>query len=169
MPMVGKVKGGGKGSSVDSEVLKMDNQDNKQSVMRAYDLFKKRDIPGMVAMCADDVEWSYGEVENVPFAGIFHGRDGVTDYFSKMMQSVEVQSFQPETFVAEGDKVIVTGKVRATVRATGIAYEDNWVHIFTVKDGKFLGMEQRHDTAAIQAAFMPPLPSSAPSDVRAHH
>lgn len=148
----------------------MDNQDNKQRVMQAYELFKNKDLPGIVDMCADDVQWDYGEVESVPFAGNFRGKAGVADYFSKMMQSIELQAFQPETFVAEGDKVVVTGTSRAAVRATGITYEDRWVHIFTVKDGKTLRMEQHHDTAAIQAAFMPTLiPSIAQSDARTHH
>lgn len=133
----------------------MSAESNRQLVMRGYAMFKNGDIQGILDICSDNIEWTSVESDYVPFAGTFHGKSGLADYFMKLDQAVEFSSFEPQTFVAEGDTVIVCGKLRGKVRASGIAYDDRWVHVFTVENGKLIRMQQYHDTAAIEAAFMP--------------
>jgi ketosteroid isomerase-like protein len=138
--------------------------------MHGYEMFASRDIQGIVDMCADEVEWSSGEIEHVPFSGTFRGKTGVAEYFMKLGQSVDIRMFRPDTVVAENDKVIVCGSSQAEVRATGCAYDDRWVHVFTITDGKTTRMEQHHDSATIQAAFKPTItPSSMQADVPLRH
>ena len=132
----------------------MDSQENKQLAMRGYDMFRNGDIQGILDMCADDVEWSSNESEFVPFSGTFRGKNGVAEFFTKLGQSVEAQHFEPQTFIAEGDKVSVAGTSRWRVRATGATYENRWVHIFTLKDGKTTRFEQYDNSAAVIAAFV---------------
>ncbi|MDB5825149.1 MAG: hypothetical protein JWR21_3853 [Herminiimonas sp.] len=148
----------------------MNAEENKKLVMNGYGMFASKDIQGIVNMCADDVEWSSGEIEHVPFSGTFRGKAGVADFFTKLAQSVDIQLFRPDTVVAENDTVIVCGSSRAEVRANGRTYDDRWVHVFTVKDGKTARMEQHHDSATIQAAFKPTItPSSMQADVPLRH
>ena len=44
---------------------------------------------------------------NVPFAGTWKGRQQVEQFFSRMSEVQDVVEFEPEEFIAQGDKVIV--------------------------------------------------------------
>ncbi|WLI89308.1 nuclear transport factor 2 family protein [Massilia sp. R2A-15] len=133
----------------------MDTKDTKQLIMSAYQLYKQKDIKGILALCKDDVEWVGPEVESLPFAGNYSGRAAVGDFFTKLDQSMEPLKFEPETFIAEGDKVVVIGSGRWHVKTTGVDYDSPWVHIFTVRDGKIARFEQHTNTAVAEAAFRP--------------
>ena len=133
----------------------MDSQENKQVAIRGYEMFKSGNIQGILDTCADDIEWTSTESEYVPFSGTFHGKNGVGEFFTKLGQSWELQQFEPQNFIAEGDKVAVTGMSRGKAKPTGVEFEDRWVHIFTIRDGKIARFEQYGDSAAAVAAFMP--------------
>jgi ketosteroid isomerase-like protein len=133
----------------------MNSEQNKQVTIRGYQCFKNGDIRGIQDLCADDVLWTSAESEYVPFSGGFRGKDGVNEVLTNMSQSIEMTQFEPQTFIAEGDKVAVTGISRATVRATGNTYDNSWVHVFTFKDGKVSRFEAFGDTAAAVKAFQP--------------
>ena len=61
--------------------------------------------------------------------------------------------FEPREFIAQGDKVVVLGRSSATVRATGKSYSTDWVHLFTVADGKITDFHEFFDNAAATRAF----------------
>ena len=147
----------------------MSAESNKQLVMRGYAMFKNRNIQAILDICADTIEWTSLESEHVPFSGTFHGKDGLADYFRKLDQAVEFLSFEPQTFIAEGDTVMVCGRLRGQVRANGATYDDKWVHVFTVENDKLTRMQQYHDTAAIEAAFMPTAASGTQPESRIRH
>lgn len=147
----------------------MNSEENKQLVMHAYDLFKRGDVPGILGMCADDIEWTSKESEYVPFSGTFNGKSGVADWFTKFGQSVQPEIFGPHTFIAEGDKVVVIGHSRFKVLSTGKSYDDEWVHVNTLRDGKCVLFEAFHDTAAAEAAFMPTAGTTSRAENRAQH
>ena len=69
-----------------------------------------------------------------------------------MVESLEITSFAPADFYADGDVVVSTGRFGATARPTGTAFESAWVFIFTFSDGKVVSYEQFHD-GALPAAF----------------
>lgn len=148
----------------------MTTQENKQLAINGYQMFLKGDIQGVLDMCADDVEWTSADLASVPFAGAFHGRAGVMDFFQKLGATVEFLDYQPQSFIADEDKVAVSGVSTVRVRATGATYDDIWVHIFTMKNGKTVRFEQFHNTAAMVAAYMP-MAASAPMQTQApiHH
>ena len=72
-----------------------------------------------------------------------------------MDQAQEAIQFEPQAFIAEDDKVIVTGQSIWLVKATSQRYENPWVHIFTLRDGKVARFQQYNDTAAVKAAYRP--------------
>jgi len=148
----------------------MTTQENKQLAINGYQMFLKGDIQGVLDMCAEDVEWTSADLPSVPFAGAFHGKAGVMDFFDKLAGNVEFLDYQPQSFIADDDKVAVSVVSTVRVRATGATYDDIWVHIFTMKNGKTVRFEQFHNTAAAIAAFTP-LGASVqmPGLVSAHH
>lgn len=138
----------------------MSNQENRQLVMQGYQKFQDKDIRGLLDLFADDIEWIGVETEELPFAGTYRGREEVAQYFSQLDQAQEAQQFEPQTFIAEDDKVVVTGRSRWTVRATGQSYDNPWVHVFTIREGKVARFQQYNDTAAAAKAFTSLQPAS---------
>ena len=147
----------------------MTTQENKQLAMNGYQMFLKGDIQGVLDMCADDIEWTSADLPSVPYAGAFHGKAGVRDFFQKVAATIEFLAYQPQSFIADEDKVAVSGISTARVRATGASFDDTWVHIFTMKNGKTVRFEQFHNTAAAVAAFMPMAASAATQSQAATH
>ena len=147
----------------------MSTQENKQLVTQGYQMFKNKDIRGLLELYADEIEWIGNESDHIPFAGTYRGKSQVAEFFSDMEQAQEVIQFEPRTFIAEGDKVVVTGDAKWLVKATGLQYENPWVHVFTVRDGKVVRFQHYGHTAAAEAAFRPSQTSSQRQDTSKHH
>jgi ketosteroid isomerase-like protein len=147
----------------------MDAKQNKQIAMQGYQLYKDKDIKGLLALYRDDIEWVGTESEHIPYAGSYHGKDQVAQFFKKMDQSVETIKFEPKTYTAEEDRVIVTGHASYRVKATGHTFDSPWVHVFTMRDGKVARFEYFTNTAASEAAFRPTAPAATAKDVPLRH
>lgn len=131
----------------------MNNQELKQLAMQGYQRFQNKDIQGLLELLTDDIEWVGVEHDELPFAGVYRGKQQVAQYFTALDNAQEALMFEPKDVIAENDRIAVTGKSRWTVRTTGQTYDNPWVHIFTVRDGKVCRFEQYNDTAAALKAF----------------
>ena len=126
---------------------------NADTVRDCYEKFGKGDIPGLLDRCAEDIDWTVPEIENAPFAGSRHGKESVAEFFSQLAGAEDITDFEPREFITQGDRVVVLGRSTATVRSTGRHYSTEWVHVFTVKDGKMTNFHEFFDNAAASRAF----------------
>ena len=132
----------------------MAEQDNVQTIKEAYAAFERGDIPSLLNMVSEDVEWHIpGPSDIVPFAGEFRGREGVGRFFAALSGAEDVEVFEPREFIAQGDKVVVVGRYRGRVKANGQADDIEFVHIFTVRDRRITNYRQYNDTAQTVAAY----------------
>jgi ketosteroid isomerase-like protein len=133
----------------------MDTRQNKQLILHCYQLFKDKNIKDLIDFFDDNIEWISAESDDIPFAGSFHGKDQVAQYFTMLDQAQDVIAFEPQDFIAEGDKVVATGISRWHVKSTGLTYDNPWTHVFTIRDGKVSRLRQYNNTAAAEAAYRP--------------
>lgn len=147
----------------------MDTKQTKQLVMQAYQMYQDKNIKGILSLTSDDVEFIGPESDYLPFAGSHHGKEQVAGFFSKLDQAQDALRFEPQSFIAEGDKVAVTGIASWHVKATGQTYDSPWVHIFTIRDGKIARVEQHSNTAAAEAAYRPAQASGLAQDTSMRH
>jgi ketosteroid isomerase-like protein len=131
----------------------MKEQENTQVVKQAYDYFKKGDIQSVLNLMSEDVDWRLPEVENMPQAGRRKGLNAVTEFFSLLDQAQETKIFEPTEYIAQGDKVVALGHYLWTVKPTGRDFGSDFVHVFTVRDGKITGFDEYFDTAVAASAF----------------
>jgi uncharacterized protein len=132
----------------------MHERANLQVVHQAYAAFGEGDVPGVLAMLAEDVRWSTpGPPDVIPYAGLRTGHEQVAGYFESFGEAVEVTEFEPQTFFAQEDMVVVLGRYALRVKSTGNAVETDWVHAFTLRDQKIAEFRGYEDSAAIVAAF----------------
>jgi hypothetical protein len=131
----------------------MNEQKNIQVVKSAYDAFSNGDIAGVLNAVTEDVEWILPGVTEMHYAGEWHGKAGVGEFFRLLAETEEVEAFQPREFLAAGDTVVVLGSYRARVRATGAISDIDWVHVFNLRDGLVKKWREYYDTLAAAGAY----------------
>jgi uncharacterized protein len=102
------------------------------TVRGAYDAFGRGDVPAIIALLADSVEWHAPEV--LPHGGSFRGRDGVGAFFQGIGAKWESLQVQTSEFLDAGGQVVVLGRASGTLRGVGAA-DYGFVHVFTLADG----------------------------------
>ncbi len=126
---------------------------NLQIVQDAYGKFGSGDVAGLIGLLSDDIDWRVPEIENASFAGARRGHDAMYDFFTVLVAEEEITQFEPIEFIDGGDKIVVLGRSAATVRETKRSYQTDWVHIFTIKDGKITNFHEFFDNAAATRAY----------------
>jgi ketosteroid isomerase-like protein len=115
---------GGKGwpssaRGLGKEKLAMSEQENTGLVQQAYGYFLSGDIPAVLDLLSEDVEWLVPEVEGVPGRGKWHGREQVGQFFQTLDDTEEARQFEPREFVAQDDKVVALGHYVWHVKSNG--------------------------------------------------
>lgn len=127
------------------------SSENKQLIQRMYDAFNRGDIDTVLAGVTGGVAWH--ALGAAPFDGRYLGRDQVRQFFKVLGESVQMDQFDVDEILADGNKVVALGKLRATVRESGHHYETPWVHIFELREGKVASLHIFSDTHAVASAF----------------
>jgi len=90
---------------------------------------------------------------NNPLAGRYQGREEVAQFFAKVGESFEIQQFAADEFIDAGATVVVLGRERSKVKATGRVFDVPWVQIWRTQDGKITGLTDFFDTGSMAAAL----------------
>src|SRR6202167_2169790 len=129
----------------------MSTQDSVQIVKDFFAAIGQGDKQGLVALCAEDIEWIIPG-ENWPLAGTHRGHAGLADVLRKASEEVEMTYPEPPEFVAQGDRVLVVGVATGKIKATNRAFKDDWVFAITVRNSKVTKLRQYIDTQALARA-----------------
>lgn len=107
----------------------------------------------MLAALDPQVEWN--EAENFLYSGgnPYIGPQAVlTGVLAHIGGEWDSFSATPEQIIGQDDTVISRGRYRGTYKATGIAVNAQFVHVFVYKDGKVAKFQQYTDTAQFRDA-----------------
>jgi ketosteroid isomerase-like protein len=126
---------------------------NVEVVQETYEAVGRGDISALLDLLADDVEWAFQGPSVIPFTGTRRGREGVAEFFSLVGGNLEFERFEPREFVAQGDTVVVLGFERSIVKPTGRTFEQEWAHVYKLRDGKVAEFLALEDTAAHAVAL----------------
>ena len=131
----------------------MSTQDNVATVQDIYAAFGQGNIPAILNVLADDVEFLQPPGGELPFKGAYYGRDGAGTFFQRLVEAVDVLAFEPQELVAQGDTVVALGHYRFRAKATGRAYDTDWAMVWRFSAGKVVKF-QIHDDSATEAAAL---------------
>ena len=129
----------------------MNEQQNLEIIRRGYEAFARGDLDALLSLFADNIEWVSPGPSDLPTAGTRRGRQQVADFFRILNELFEFQRFEPKTFIAQDDRVVVLGEDTARIKATGKVLDSAWAHAFSLRDGKVASFHEYIDTAAIVA------------------
>lgn len=121
-------------------------------VRRQYLASAVGDLKALRATLAPDVEWT--EMAGFPLAGTYRTPDGVTAaVMERLAQEWDDWTAHDDTYVAEGENVVVLARYTATNKATGKHLNVRVAHHFTVRGGAIVRFEQFVDTALVRDAM----------------
>ena len=129
----------------------MSTEKNVQTVKDFFAAIGRGDRQGLLALVAEDIEWIIPG-EDWPLAGTHRGHAGVGDLLQTASKKVEISLTEHREFVAQGDRVLVVGFARGTIKATNRTFEDHFVFAITVRHGKLTNIREYIDTQALARA-----------------
>ena len=133
----------------------MSEANNNQTIVtRFFESAGKGDFPGALALIGDNCVWTYNASKDfVPFAGTFHGKNGVASFFQGAAQYVRIDGMEIEGVDTLEDRVLVRGQEICTVIATGETYRAGWLHVVRIEGGLIVGYDEYVDSAVVAKAL----------------
>ncbi len=121
-------------------------------VRRQYLASARGDLEALRATLADDVEWT--EMAGFPLAGTYRTPTGVTTaVMEKLGQDWDTWIAHDDTYVVDGENVVVLARYTATNKATSKNINVRVAHHFIVRAGRIVRFEQFVDTAKVRDAM----------------
>ena len=136
------------------------DQDPRTVVEKLYRAFDAGDLKTVTGLIAADAAWTYFGPENIlPFAGTFHGPEGVGEFFRIVNEALAEPRAGRREYLVSDNRVIVPGWEESTVKSTGARYRVDNVHLFTVQDGKITKFEEFINSSDVVEGFLPADPA----------
>ena len=123
-------------------------------VNRFYETMLGGDIEGVLALLAPDFQLVYSGPSIIPAAGTWNGRDGFQNWAAKALDGhLPPESVNFDEQIEHGDKVVIRGRVSLVVKPTGKTCESDFLHLWTVREGKLASWIDFYDTFALAQAY----------------
>lgn len=97
--------------------------------------------------------WAAGPWDILPWAGTVRGRDEIARWLKVLNDTMEYDQFEPFERIIQGDTVIVLYHGSGRARSTGRRFQSDIVRIYTMRDGKIVGVRNYYDTASYVRAL----------------
>jgi ketosteroid isomerase-like protein len=116
-------------------------------VRSIYSAFGRGDVPAVLGAFDPQIHWQEAEgflyADRNPYAGPMAVAQGV---FQRIVTDVENFGVFPERYIEGGDTVVVEGRYRGTMKATGTPVDAQFAHVWQVREGKVIRFQQYTDT-----------------------
>jgi uncharacterized protein len=118
-------------------------------------LYQARGNPEMVSqVLAGDVRWEV--VDGFPYSGVYKGLDSVLrDFFGRLFTAFDEFVADGSEFFESGEHVIALGNYSGRARKTGKTFTARFAHVWTLRDGVILRLQQCADTVQLERALTP--------------
>jgi ketosteroid isomerase-like protein len=113
------------------------SQENVELVRQVIEAFNSGDIERVVGLIHRDFEASVPPQFSAE-PDIYRGHQGIRRYFDSFNDAMTEVHFEQGAFTEAGEAVVVTVRLSAKGRSTGIAVEQQLAQVFTARDGKLL-------------------------------
>lgn len=118
-----------------------------------YAAFAQGNIPLLLEVLSEDIDWLFYGPSEIPFAGHYRGHAEVAQFFAKASETSDFLVFEPREFLPGANSVLVQGREKMRAKATGRIWETEWAHVFTIEGGKIAKLREYYDTAVMVEAF----------------
>ena len=127
---------------------------NISFVKSLYTAFQQGRIETIIGAVDPNVDWqTVGRRKDYPAFGPRKGRAAVEEFFGIMAENESFSEFAPREFFSDSDRVFAFGRYAGTIKKTGHRFETEWVHVFTIRDGKVTRFREHTDTAQFAEGY----------------
>jgi uncharacterized protein len=118
-------------------------------------LYQARGNPEVISqVLARDVRWEV--VDGFPYSGVYKGLDNVLrDFFGRLFTEFDEFVADGSEFFESGERVIALGSYWGRARKTGKRFTARFAHVWTLKDGLIVRLQQCADTVQLARALAP--------------
>ncbi|MDT3720091.1 nuclear transport factor 2 family protein [Pseudomonas oryzihabitans] len=125
---------------------------NRDLIRRTYEGSPEDRTRHLLAALSPDVEWT--EAEGFPYAGTYVGIEALMQgVFQRLATEWDGFQAQAHTYLADGDRVAAFGVYSGTFKATGKSMTAHFAHLYQLRDGRIVRMQQYVDSALVQQAL----------------
>lgn len=133
------------------------SQTNRQLMEGLYAAFARGDAAAVFAAFDPQITWNEAEnfayADGNPYVGPQRVGEGI---FGRLAAEWDGFAVAPQRFVAEGDTVVTTGRYRGMYKASVTTVDAQFVHVWTIRDGKVTAFQQYTDTLQFARAMGQP-------------
>ena len=122
-------------------------------VRRAYEAFSRGDIEGVLASLDPDVDWVTPGPADLPIAGRRRGREAVAGFFQTLGSLMDFLAFEPQTFIAADDRVVVLGTDTVRLKSTGKTLTFEFAHSMRIEGGHIVAFQEYIELSELVAAI----------------
>ena len=116
-------------------------QTGVQLVCEIVEALNRGDVDGMLERMHPDFEWR--PLESSPVAGgVYRGHEQVRRYVEDWMGTFESLRLELEDPAELGDRVVAMVRGHGRGRASGLALDNRFCQLWTVRGGTAVGMEE---------------------------
>ena len=123
------------------------SQENVEIVRRLFESFNSEDIERIVEFMHPDLEVEIAAAVSAE-PDTYRGPDGIRRYFDSFQEVMDEIRFEPEELWDVGDSVVVALRLTAKGRQTAIAVEQRTGAVWTIRDGRVIGVRTYASAAA---------------------
>ena len=111
------------------------SEENVELARAAIDAFNRRDLEWLLERIDDDFVFDWTRSRG-PLAGVYHGREGLTEFVREQWETFETFVMEPAEFIDLGRHVVVPNTVHVHGR-DGIEASAETTQVFTLEpDGR---------------------------------
>lgn len=125
----------------------------EEIVQEMYNAFMTGDMEALKNTLSEDTVWVYEGPEDLPYAGVYQGKEGVLNFFAAIDHAVEILDFNVNTMISNEQTVIVLGSEKQKIKTNGQILEQKWVQVYTVENQLITRLEEYANTAAAEKLF----------------
>ncbi|GGQ50148.1 MULTISPECIES: nuclear transport factor 2 family protein [Streptomyces] len=124
-----------------------------QTVQRLFPLLAEGKSAEAAALFADSVSFSIPHPPGIPWVPEVHSADGMRTFFELLGTHVRAKEFDLRQVIAEGDDVVLLGRMVSEVRKTGRDIDTAFALHTTVENGRITRYHLYEDTHAVARAY----------------
>ena len=112
-------------------------------------LYEARGNPEVIRqVLSPDIRWEV--VDGMPYGGNYVGLDSVIrDFFGRLFTDFDGFVATGHEFIEAGDLVIALGSYSGLARRTGKGFTAHFTHVWTLRDGLIVRLQQCADTVQL--------------------
>jgi ketosteroid isomerase-like protein len=134
----------------------MSREGNVEIIRQVYAGFVKKDLDAILALQAQDSVWSVaGPHDRIPWAAPRRGHEGVADFLKTLGSWLKVEKFEIHDYLANEGKVVALGEQSGTVSSNSKSYAFDFVHVWTVHEGRVTSFRVYYDTIYVASLLRP--------------